>query len=434
MRKINILTIPLLMLMVFISGFPAFAAPQDSPKNKVTYEPYKKDKALEEIEKLQEDLQKQKDDESQKIRDRQKAEKETEKKEKKVLKADLSGVYPPKSPAEFKQYFHFPSVPQYLTSTCWSFSTTSYFESEIYRLTGKKIKLSEMWAPYFELIEKCRRFIRERGESYVAGGAQSNSVIRIWKEHGIVPAEVFPGVINKEDRHNHDPLMNELDTYLEYIKFNNLWDEEENLKHVVLILNRYLGEPPKTFTYNGKTMTPLEFLQNETGLRLDDYYSLISTSRFPFYTYAEYAVPDNWWHNKDYINLPLDEWYNLIKKTIRTGHTLVIGGDVSEPGHMGEKDVAFIPTCDIPEKYIDQDSREFRINNKTSEDDHGVHIVGYTQYKGKDWFLIKDSSRAARKGKFEGYLFFRGDYIKLKMLTCALHKDLLKDILPKIKK
>lgn len=434
MRKINILTIPLLMLMVVISSFPAFATPQDQPKNKATYEPYKKDKVLDEMEKKQEDLQKQKDDETQKIRDRQKTEKETEEKEKKVLKADLSGVFPPKSPAEFKQYFHFPPVAQYLTSTCWSFSTTSYFESEIYRLTGKKIKLSEMWAPYFELIEKCRRFIRERGESYVAGGAQSNSVIRIWKEHGIVPAEAFPGVINKEDRHNHDPLMKELDTYLEYIKDNNLWDEEENLKHVVLILNRYLGEPPKTFTYDGKTMTPLEFLQNETGLRLDDYYSLISTTRFPFYTYAEYDVPDNWWHNKDYINLPLDEWYNLVKKTIQSGHTLVIGGDVSEPGHMGEKDVAFIPTCDIPEKYIDQDSREFRIYNKTSEDDHGVHIVGYKQYKGKDWFLIKDSSRSARKGKFEGYLFFRGDYIKLKMLTCALHKDLLKDILPKIKK
>ncbi len=434
MKRINSFFFPLLVFMFVISTFPVFSAPQDQSKNKVTYEPYKKDKALEEIEKKQEDLEKQRDDETQKIRDRQKAEKETKEKEKKVLKADLTGVFPPPSPEAFKQYFHFPSVPQYLTSTCWSFSTTSYFESEIYRLNGKKIKLSEMWAPYFELIEKCRRFVRERGKSYVAGGAQSNSVMRIWKEHGIVPAEVFPGVINKEDRHNHDPLMKELESYLAYIKDNNLWDEEEDLKHVVLILNKYLGEPPKSFTYNGKTMTPLEFLQDETGLQLDDYYSLISTARFPFYTYAEYDVPDNWWHNKDYINLPLEEWYNLVRKTIKSGHTLVIAGDVSEPGHQGEKDVAFIPTCDIPEKYIDQDSREFRIYNKTTEDDHGVHIVGYTQYKGKDWFLIKDSSRSARKGKFEGYLFFRGDYIKLKMLACVLHKDLLKDILPKIKR
>ena len=83
---------------------------------------------------------------------------------------------------------------------------------------------------------------------------------------------------------------------------------------------------------------------------------------------------------------------------------------------------------------IDQDSREYRIYNKTSEDDHGIHVVGYKQYKGEDWFLIKDSGRSSRKGKFAGYLFFRGDFIKLKMLAITIHKDLLKDILPKIKK
>lgn len=436
MKKISILTIFLFMFMFIILNFTAFSvpAPQEQPKNKVKYELYQKDKVLDEIETKQKDLQKKLDDETQKIQDRQKTEKDTKEKEKQVLKSDLAGVYPPQSLEEFKQCFHFPPVAQYLTSTCWSFSTTSYLESEIYRLTGKKIKLSEMWAPYFELIEKCRRFITERGESTVSGGAQSNSVTRIWKEHGIVPADVYPGVKNKDDKFNHDPMMAEIDSYLKYIKDNNLWNEEENLKHVVLILNKYMGEPPKTFTYNGKTMTPLEFLQNETGLKMDDYYSVISTCRFPFYTMAEYDFPDNWWHGKDYINLPLDVWYNIIKKAIPLGHTLVFSGDVSEPGHMGEKKVAFIPTCDIPAKYIDQDSREYRIYNKTSEDDHGIHLVGYKQYKGQDWFLVKDSGRSARKAKFEGYLFFRGDFIKLKMLAISIHKDMIKDILPKIKK
>jgi bleomycin hydrolase len=374
--------------------------------------------------------QKQKDEVTQKIRERQKKEKE----ERRVITSDMTGVYPPDSPQDFKQYFHFPPVAQYMTSTCWSFSATSYFESEIFRLTGKKIKLSEMWAPYYELIEKCRRFIQERGESYVAGGAQSNSVTRMWKKHGIVPAEVFPGVAHKGDKHNHGPMMKELKSYLEYIKENNLWDEEDNLKHITLILNKHMGEPPKTFTYNGKTMTPMEFLKNETGLNLDDYYSTMSTSYFPFYTQQEYKVPDNWWHSKVYINLPLDVWYGIIKKSIQKGYTMIIGGDISEAGKVGAKDVAFIPTFDIPEKYIDQDSREYRIYNETTQDDHGIHLVGYKHYKGKDWFLIKDSGRSARKGKHHGYYFFRSDFIKLKMLTSTIHKDMLKDILPKLKK
>ncbi len=399
MKKISIVTIFIFMITILnVLGFPA-ANGGDQPKNKAKYEPYQKDKVLTEIEKKQEDLQKKLDDQTQEIRDRQKTEKDEKEKNKQILKADFTGVYPPKSPQEFKPYFHFPPGAQYLTNTCWSFSTISFFESEIYRLTGKKIKLSEMWTPYFELIEKCRRFINERGKSYVAGGAQSNSLIRIWKTHGIVPAEAYPGIKNKDDKFNHDPMMAEIDSYLKYIEDNNLWNEEENLKHIVLILNKYMGEPPNTCTYNEKTLTPLEFLR-ETGLNLDDYYAVISTSRFPFYTFAEYEFPDNWWHNKDYINLPLDEWYKLLKKGIQTGYTSVISGDVSEPGHIGEKKVAFIPTCDIPQAYINQDSREYRIYNKTSEDDHGIHIVGYTPYKGQDWFLVKDSGRSARKGQF----------------------------------
>lgn len=420
-----------IVLLISLSiGFTVLFSAQQ--KNKVKYEPQKKDKVLKEIIEKQKEAQKKKDEETDKIRERR--EKETKEKQKRIIKTDLTGVYPPKSPEEFKPHFHFPPQAQYMTSTCWSFSATSYLESEIFRLTGKKIKLSEMWAPYFELIEKSRRFIRERGDSYVAGGAESNSVTRIWKQHGIVPLEVYPGVINKDDKHNHGPMMKEIKSYLAYIEENNLWDEEDNLAHVTQIIDKFMGKPPKSFTYNGKTMTPLEFLKNETGLDLGDYYSVMSTGYFPFYTKGEFRVPDNWWHSEEYINLPLDVWYDIVKKAVPAGHTMVIGGDTSEAGKLGEADIAFIPTFDIPGEYIDQDSREYRIYNKTTEDDHGIHLVGYKRYKGKDWFLIKDSGRSARHGKHDGYYFFREDFIKLKMLTYTVHKDLLKDILPKLKK
>ena len=138
--------------------------------------------------------------------------------------------------------------------------------------------------------------------------------------------------------------------------------------------------------------------------------------------------------SKEYLNLPLNVWYNIINKAIKNGYSLVIGGDVSEPGKMWEKDIAFIPSFDIPEKYINQDSREYRIFNKTTTDDHGIHLV--KKYKGKDWFLIKDSGRSARKGAKtnSGYYFFRGDFVKLKMLTFTIHKDMIKKILKKVKK
>jgi hypothetical protein len=51
--------------------------------------------------------------------------------------------------------------------------------------------------------------------------------------------------------------------------------------------------------------------------------------------------------------------------------------------------MAFIPDFDIPNQFINQDSREFRIYNKTTTDDHGLHVVGYTKVDDHDWYLIR---------------------------------------------
>jgi len=77
-------------------------------------------------------------------------------------------------------------------------------------------------------------------------------------------------------------------------------------------------------------------------------------------------------------------------------------------------------------------SRELRIYNGTTTDDHGVHVVGWMNHAGHDWFLIKDSGRSARRGRFKGYYFVRDDYIKLKVLSFMVHRDAVVDVLKKI--
>jgi bleomycin hydrolase len=115
------------------------------------------------------------------------------------------------------------------------------------------------------------------------------------------------------------------------------------------------------------------------------------------------------------------------------GFTVAIGGDVSEPGINGFEDAAIIPDFDIPQTKINQSSRELRFDNHTSEDDHGLHLVGIAQAGGHDWFLIKDSGRSARWGKFEGYYFYRDDFIRLKMLTFTVHKQAVPELLSRFK-
>lgn len=361
------------------------------------------------------------------IRDVQKKIKKQERDQREIIRFDVNSLSRPYSPDEFKQSFHFAPVAQYNTGTCWSFSATSFVESEVHRLSGRSVKLSEMHTVYYEYLAKVLRLVRRRGDSVLGEGSEINGALRMIREHGAVPFEIFTG-FTRNDLHDHSLLFEEINDYLDYCDAHNRWNESDILAHVRLILNKYLGTPPKIFVWEEKNYTPQSFVTDCLKFEPNDYLDVVSTLSYPFYTYGIFDVEDNWWRDSSYYNLPLDEWYGLLKKAINSGCTVTIGGDVSEPGFYGTEDIAIIPDFDIPEKYINQDSREYRIYNKSSTDDHGIHLVGYKKLKGDDWFLIKDSSRGARQGKIEGYMFYRGDYIRLKMLGYTIHKDLLPNI------
>ena len=349
----------------------------------------------------------------------------------KVFKLDLTGYALPSSVSEFTTYWYNEPISQGNTGTCWSFSTTSYFESEVYRLHNKKIKLSEMYTVYWEYVEKARRFIREKGNSLFSEGSEANAVPRIWKTYGVVPEDVYTGKKPGQIFHNHETMFKEMNDYLENMKKTNTWNEEKGLEKIKYIMNKYLGTPPEKFTYEGKEYTPKEFLEKVTELNLDDYLDVLSYLQKPYYQQVEYEVPDNWWHSKDYYNIPLDEFMSILTNAVKNGYTVCIGGDVSEPGINADYDVAVVPSFDIPSGYIDENARQFRFSNQTTTDDHGIHIVGYLNKNGKDWFLIKDSGSSSRNGKNKGYYFFHEDYVKLKIMDFMVHKDAIGDVLEK---
>jgi len=213
--------------------------------------------------------------------------------------------------------------------------------------------------------------------------------------------------------------------YLEFIRKHAYWDETAVTAQIREILDRYLGRPPESFEYGGKQYTPKEFFDEVVRLDTSKYVQLMSTLSEPFYAQGRFDVPDNWRPTSTYYNVPLDDFMDCIERACKGGYTVAIGGDVSEPGYFGMEDAAVVPSFDIPQDYINQDSREFRFFNRTTEDDHGVHLLTMNKIGGRNWFLIKDSARAARQGRFQGYLFYRDDYMKLKMLTYMVHRDVV---------
>ncbi|MCX7879125.1 MAG: peptidase C1 [Ignavibacteria bacterium] len=347
---------------------------------------------------------------------------------------DFEGMQLPKSKEEFKYFWHNEPIPQGATGTCWSFATTSFLESEIYRLTGEKVKISEMHTVYWEYIEKARYFVKTRGESFLGEGSEPNAVIRIWKTYGCVPYEVFPGKLEGQKHFDHSKLFSEFKKFLDYVKEKSLWNEDFVISTVKSILNLYIGEPPQKFVYQNNTYTPKSFIKERLKLNLDDYVDFLSLMEKPYWQQVEFDVPDNWWNDSSYYNVPLDVFMDIIKSSIKKGFTFVIGGDVTEPGIESHYEVAIVPSFDIPSAFIDEYSRQFRFSNNTTQDDHGVHLVGYKETNGVFWFLIKDSGSGSFNGPNKGYYFYHEDYLKLKMLIVTIHKDAVKEILAKFKK
>jgi bleomycin hydrolase len=359
-----------------------------------------------------------------------------EKKEKRFL-LDQSGMELPNKLDLYKAEWYNPPISQGNTGTCWCFSTTSMFESDIYRLTGKKVKLSEMYTVYWEYVEKAKGFVESRGATLFDEGSEGNAVSRIYKKYGIVPESVYDGLQKGRKYYSHADMMKEMRTYLNSVKKNNAWNEELVISTIKSILNHHMGEPPAEFEYEGKTITPMQYMKDVLKFNPGDYVEILSYMQQPYWQQVEYEVPDNWWHSKEYYNVPLDVFMDIVEKAIRKGYTMSIGGDVSEAGFSRKTNCALIPTFDIPSEYIDEDARQFRFSNHTTTDDHGMHLVGYYKKDGKDWYLIKDSSSGSRNvgedSPIFGFYFFSSDYVKLKMMGFTIHKDAVKDVLKKFK-
>jgi bleomycin hydrolase len=391
------------------------------------------DPVLEKMRKRDKDWKKAQGKETDKILSERKKKKEVERKTKLVLRSTLPKDQRPTSLEQFKPLWHHPPVPQFYTGTCWSFCTTSFLESEIHRITGKKIKLSEMSSVYWEYVAKAMGYVKKRGKSLFAEGSESNAVTRALKTHGAWPAKTYPGVAWKDGRHDHQRMKREMKAVLAWASSKSLWDLKTVVSMVRVILDRDMGRPPAQFQFEGKTLKPDVFMKDVCRINPDDYVEFISTLKFPFWTQGEFKVPDNWWHDKSYYNIPLKEFYEGLKGAVQKGYSVVIAVDVSEPGKDPENDILFVPEYDIPIHRIDQLAREYRFAHRVTTDDHGVHLVGYTRHAGHDWFLIKDSGRSSRRGKHKGYYFIRGDYIRLKVLAFMVHRKGVEHLLAKFK-
>lgn len=352
---------------------------------------------------------------------------------------------------------------QYRSGTCWCFSTLSFLESEVIRAKNLKEDawpdFSEMFVIWHSYHDRAIKYVRLNGFLNMAAGSSFGDVFAVIRNYGLAPQGAYSGM-----NYGYDlPVQGELDAVLKgYVqavvknpnkKLTPVWP-----KGFDGILNAYLGDIPASFTDNGTTYTP-ESYRDAMGINPDDYVSISSYTHHPFYTQFVIEVEDNWRWDASY-NLPLDEFMAVIDNAVDNGYTVLWGGDVSEPGFTrdglavlldteakatsgsdqerwvgkaDEKAAAEASKDELPKEMdVTQEIRQRMFDEKTSTDDHGMHLYGTAKdQNGTKYYLIKNSWGVT--GAYDGLWYMSENFVKAKTLNFVVNRKALpKDIAKKL--
>ena len=326
-----------------------------------------------------------------------------------------------------------PVISQGRTGTCWSFSTTSFLESEILRISGKEIDISEMYNVRYTYPVKAENYLMRQGKAQFSEGGLAHDVINSIAKNGMVPQEAYTGLDAGVNTHNHAEMVAVLSSLLEtYIdkptkQLSDKWHES-----VDAILDVYLGSTPEEFKYEGKNYTPQSFL-DMTGIVPEDYVTVTSFTQAPFYTNFILNIPDNF-SNGSMYNVPLDEMMSVIDEALKNGYTIELDCDVSEPTFSAREGIAVIPLDEtknkealqspVEEKEINQAYRQQLFENQQTTDDHLMHITGsLLDQNGTKYYKVKNSWGSSLANG--GHIYMSESYMRLKTISVMIHKDAL---------
>jgi bleomycin hydrolase len=343
---------------------------------------------------------------------------------------------------------------QYRSGTCWSYSGIAFLESELLKNGKGEHDLSEAFIIRQAYLEKAQQYVRWHGEKNFGPGGATHDVTEIIKKYGIVPEEVYDGLVIGEDMFVHGEMDEILTSYVDAViknknrKLTPVW-----LKGFNSLLDAYMGPYPENFTYKGKAYTPKSFA-GELGLNLDNYIQIGSFTHHPFYTKFIIEIPDNWMLGEIY-NVKIDEMIEVINSSLEKGHTVAWGADVSEKGFSWKNGVAIMPDENKPdlsgtekerwesltkserekmlygfsepvkEKEITQEGRQMAFDNYATTDDHLMEITGRAKDQNGVTYYIVKNSWGADDHIYDGFFYASEAYMRAKTIYLMVNKNTL---------
>ena len=360
----------------------------------------------------------------------------------------------------FTDIISLPTTPvknQNKSGTCWCFAGTSMLEEDVLRKGGPELDLSEMYWVRQNYIDKARKYVSMDGKINFAQGGSIADVLEAAEQFGAVPEEVYSGLNYGEDKHSHYEMADGLKAYLDALIHGGRSNLSEAwLRGFTGVLDAYLGEVPKEFTYKGKKYTPQTFAK-EFNITPEEFVTVTSYTHHPFYSWFALEIPDNWRWSTSY-NVPLEEMKRITDEALQNGYTVAWSADVSEPGWQWRKGYAVLPLEKGPEdlseneaakwdqlsekerkelsydikgpvkeREVTQESRQKHFENKETTDDHGMVIIGVaTDQEGNRYYKVKNSWDTNQL--YGGYIYVSEPYFLDKTLSVTVNKGAVKNV------
>lgn len=334
------------------------------------------------------------------------------------------------------------------SGTCWAYSALSFFESEAIRLGNIKDPqqypdFSEFFVVSHSYMDRAVKYVMLDGKLNFGAGSQFEDVAHVIRDYGIVPNKDMTGM-------NYGtalPAQSELDAVLAAYVGAIARNPNRTLttawkRGFQAVLDEYLGECPQNFEVNGVQYTPKSYAE-AMKINPDDYIALTSFTHHPFYQEFVLEIPDNWrWDPM--FNIPIDEFIEVLDHALENGYTAAWGADVSHAGFtrnglgilidaaataagsdqerwVGKEEGKPAPVK-IVEAEVTQESRQVGYENKTTTDDHGMHIFGIAKDQdGKKYYMVKNSW--GETGKYKGIWYVTEAFVRNQTMNIMIHKS-----------
>ena len=325
------------------------------------------------------------------------------------------------------------------TGTCWSYSSSSFLESELIRTGKASIDLSEMFVVKNVYLEKAENYVSRQGFANFGQGSLAHDLFNVIEKYGAIPENEYSGKTYEGNKHMHGEMFSVIEAMLSAIILKK--DKKLSLRWLDAldgVMDSYLGKTPEQFTFRNVSYSPKSFVKDFMGFDKSNYISFTSFTHKDYYESFILNIPDNF-SNGQYYNLPLNKLKELVDHALEMGFTLVWDCDVSEKSFSAKKGLAIIPelawkdkskeeraqTCLVPEdeKSISAEFRQKEFENQNTTDDHLMHITGVVKDQNdKTYYIVKNSWGYKNLGN-DGYVYVSEAYFLLKTISVSLHKD-----------